>query len=180
MSSPISGLGLQGGYLPLAAAAADTGQATSTGSGTAGALGGTASSTSGSSTTSSSATSSNTSISSLSGTDTFLQLLVAQLKNQDPSSPMDTQSFVTELAQFNTVEQMLSLNQSIQTQTSAQQTTEGVAMLGKTVAYTVPGVGNNPSTTASGVVQGVSMSQNQTSLQIGTQQIPISEVTSVS
>lgn len=172
MSSPISGPGLQGGYLPAGAQAA----ATASGSGLATTTG----TTSGTSTGSGTSSANTSTISTLSGTDTFLQLLVAQLQNQDPSSPMDTQSFVTELAQFNTVEQMLSLNQSIQAQTSAQQATEGVAMLGKTVGYSVPGVGGNPSTTASGVVSGVTVAQNQVSLQVGTQQIPISEVTSVS
>jgi len=35
----------------------------------------------------------------------FLQLLVAQLKNQDPESPADGTQFVTQLAQFTTLEQ---------------------------------------------------------------------------
>ena len=35
----------------------------------------------------------------------FLQLLVAQLKNQDPTTPQDPTAFVTELAQFSQVEQ---------------------------------------------------------------------------
>jgi len=39
----------------------------------------------------------------------FLQLLVAQLKNQDPSNPSDSTQFVTQLAQFQTMEQ--SMNQ---------------------------------------------------------------------
>jgi flagellar basal-body rod modification protein FlgD len=37
----------------------------------------------------------------------FLQLLVAQLKNQNPMQPMDGTTFVTQLAQFNDVEQNL-------------------------------------------------------------------------
>jgi flagellar basal-body rod modification protein FlgD len=39
----------------------------------------------------------------------FLQLLVAQLQNQDPTNPTDSTQFVTQLAQFQTMEQ--SLNQ---------------------------------------------------------------------
>ena len=34
----------------------------------------------------------------------FLQLLVAQLKNQDPTQPMDSTTFVTQLAQFQQLE----------------------------------------------------------------------------
>jgi flagellar basal-body rod modification protein FlgD len=39
----------------------------------------------------------------------FLQLLVAQLQNQDPTDPADSTTFVTQLAQFQTMEQ--SMNQ---------------------------------------------------------------------
>jgi flagellar basal-body rod modification protein FlgD len=42
---------------------------------------------------------------SLAQEDVFLQLLVAQLKNQDPASPADGTTFVTQLAQFTTLEQ---------------------------------------------------------------------------
>jgi flagellar basal-body rod modification protein FlgD len=41
----------------------------------------------------------------LTSTDTFLQLLVAQLKNQDPLQPADSTAFVTQLATFSGVEQ---------------------------------------------------------------------------
>jgi flagellar basal-body rod modification protein FlgD len=43
--------------------------------------------------------------SSLASQDVFLQLLVAQLKNQDPSQPTDGTQFVTELAQFSTLQE---------------------------------------------------------------------------
>ena len=43
--------------------------------------------------------------SSLANQDVFLQLLVAQLKNQDPENPADGTAFVTQLAQFTTLEQ---------------------------------------------------------------------------
>jgi flagellar basal-body rod modification protein FlgD len=41
----------------------------------------------------------------LASQDVFLQLLVAQLKNQDPSQPTDGTQFVTELAQFSTLQE---------------------------------------------------------------------------
>jgi flagellar basal-body rod modification protein FlgD len=43
--------------------------------------------------------------SSLANQTVFLQLLVAQLKNQDPASPADGTQFITQLAQFTTLEQ---------------------------------------------------------------------------
>ena len=49
------------------------------------------------------------------GTDTFLQLLVTQLQNQDPLSPQDNSQFLAQLAQFTQVERL----QSIKTDMSA-------------------------------------------------------------
>ena len=42
---------------------------------------------------------------SLASEDVFLQLLVTQLKHQDPQSPTDGAQFVTQLAQFTALEQ---------------------------------------------------------------------------
>ncbi len=43
----------------------------------------------------------------------FLQLLVTQLKNQDPSNPADSTQFVTQLAQFQTMEQSMNQGENI-------------------------------------------------------------------
>jgi flagellar basal-body rod modification protein FlgD len=43
----------------------------------------------------------------------FLQMLMTQLKNQDPSSPMDANSFTQELVQFSGVEQQINTNTSL-------------------------------------------------------------------
>ncbi len=64
------------------------------------------SSTSGSSQTSSSSTPAATQ-------SMFLQLLVAQLQNQDPSNPMDGSTFVTQLAQMQQLEQSVNSGQDI-------------------------------------------------------------------
>ena len=45
--------------------------------------------------------------------DMFMSLLVAQLKNQDPLSPQDGTAFVAQLAQFNSLDQLVSIRQSI-------------------------------------------------------------------
>ncbi len=44
----------------------------------------------------------------------FLQLLVAQLKNQDPLNPTDGTQFMTQLAQMQQLEQSLNMSQDIQ------------------------------------------------------------------
>lgn len=47
--------------------------------------------------------------------DAFLQMLVAQLKNQDPMSPMDNQDFLAQMAQFSTVEELQNMSKNMTT-----------------------------------------------------------------
>lgn len=66
----------------------------------------------------------------------FLSMLMTQLKNQDPTSPMDTNQFTSELVQFSSVEQQINTNTSL---TQLIQLTQGgevmqaSAMTGKQV-----------------------------------------------
>ena len=43
----------------------------------------------------------------------FLQLLVAQIKNQDPANPSDGTQFLTQLAQFQQLEQSMNMGQDL-------------------------------------------------------------------
>jgi len=68
--------------------------------------------------------------------DTFLQLLTTQLKNQDPSSPMDTNQFTQQLVEYSQVEQQIDTNTNLQTlisQSSSQSAAYATSYLGKTV-----------------------------------------------
>jgi flagellar basal-body rod modification protein FlgD len=66
----------------------------------------------------------------------FLNLLMTQLQNQDPTSPMDANSFTSELVEFSSVEQQINTNTSL-TQliqlTQAADVTQSSALLGKQV-----------------------------------------------
>jgi flagellar basal-body rod modification protein FlgD len=56
----------------------------------------------------------------------FLKMLMTQLQNQDPTSPMDTNQFTTELVQFSSVEQQINTNTSL---TQLIQLTQGSEMM---------------------------------------------------
>jgi flagellar basal-body rod modification protein FlgD len=56
---------------------------------------------------------SNTTNKNQADSDMFMTLLVAQLKNQDPLAPQDGAAFVAQLAQFNSLEQLSGIRQSI-------------------------------------------------------------------
>lgn len=69
----------------------------------------------------------------------FLSLLMTQLQHQDPSSPMDSNQFTSELVQFSSVEQQISTNSNL-TQliqlTQANQIEQSASLIGKPVTVT--------------------------------------------
>src|SRR5271163_2804723 len=71
-----------------------------------------AAATSSSSSSSSSASSSSGPDNELTGND-FITLLAAQLQAQDPLNPIDPTTFVTQLVQFNQLEQLININQTL-------------------------------------------------------------------
>ena len=71
--------------------------------------------------------------------DTFLTLLTTQLKDQDPTSPMDSSTFTQQLVEYSQVEQQINSNTNLQTLISQGQTNSGAyatSYLGKTVTVT--------------------------------------------
>lgn len=73
--------------------------------------------------------------------NSFLNLLLTQLQNQDPSSPMDTNQFTSELVQFSEVEQQITTNGSLTTLIQATQGTETIqasGVVGKQVTINSP------------------------------------------
>ena len=103
-------------------------------------------------TTQSSSTTNTSPTSSLLSKDQFLQLMMAQLQNQNPMSPnsSDPTQYVSELAQFTALEQQTNTAQSTAQSAQANQATQALALLGHTVSYIDPS-GNS----GTGVVQKV-------------------------
>ncbi|MBF0246151.1 MAG: hypothetical protein HQL31_12930 [Planctomycetes bacterium] len=64
----------------------------------------------------------------------FLELLVAQMKNQDPLSPMERCEFISELAQLESLDEQIKTNESNQALLLQSSLATGSSMIGKLVA----------------------------------------------
>ncbi|WP_027233066.1 flagellar hook assembly protein FlgD [Phyllobacterium sp. UNC302MFCol5.2] len=64
---------------------------------------------------------------------TFLKLLVAQMKNQDPTQPMDATQQVTQLAQFSSVEQAVQTNTKLDQLLASSSLQQADGIIGRTV-----------------------------------------------
>jgi len=74
------------------------------------------------------------------GQEAFLELMLTQIKNQDPLSPMESGDFLSQIAQFGTVNGITELNKSFAALTSSLQSSQALqasTLVGNTVL--VPG-----------------------------------------
>ncbi|WP_412057584.1 flagellar hook assembly protein FlgD [Bartonella sp. DGB2] len=67
--------------------------------------------------------------------NTFVKLLTAQLKNQDPTKPMDSTQFVSQLASFSAVEQAMKTNEWLSMLLASNQVANAGGYIGKYVQY---------------------------------------------
>jgi len=72
------------------------------------------------------------------GKDAFLQLLITQLQNQDPTNPMDDKEFIAQMAQFSSLEQMTNMTTALENLTQLQQQSQLIefnSFIGKDVKW---------------------------------------------
>ncbi|MGU3359015.1 flagellar hook assembly protein FlgD [Methylobacterium sp. M6A4_1b] len=83
--------------------------------------------------TTAAATKTATGIAASMNADTFLTLLMTQLKNQDPTKPMDSTAYVSELATFSQVEQATKTNTKLDSLLSSSFLSQADQIIGRTV-----------------------------------------------
>lgn len=88
------------------------------------------------------------------GKDDFLKLLITQLQNQDPTSPMENTEFISQMAQFSSLEQMTNMSSSFSKMAAYISSSEATSTLGKTVELDIG------DTNVQGVVEGATRGKN--------------------
>jgi len=113
------------------------------------------------------------------GKEAFMELLVQQLKNQDPLSPMDNDKFVAQLTQLSSLEGIQNLNDNMvglamlqQGNALMSQLTQSAALIGKEVSYMDLNTGEE----RSGTVQSVKMEDGLAVLNIDGVDVPLPSV----
>jgi flagellar basal-body rod modification protein FlgD len=94
--------------------------------------------------------------------DTFLKILVAQMKMQDPTKPTDSSQFMAQMAQFSTVEQLTNLGKTSAAAAASAKVNQAVGLLGRTATYA-----GGDGSAVSGVVERVDMEDSGPTLTVG-------------
>ncbi|MFT7679563.1 MAG: flagellar basal-body rod modification protein FlgD [Planctomycetota bacterium] len=112
----------------------------------------------------------------------FMALLVAQLQNQDPTSPMEGQDFSAQLAQFSSLEEMQSMNKNLELMANLNQEnallsqlTTASGLIGMNVDYIDPNTGESQS----GEVGSVRLEAGLTMVRVGGLDVPLANVLEV-
>ena len=88
------------------------------------------------------------------GKDDFLKLLLTQLSHQDPTSPMDNNEFIAQMAQFSSLEQINNMSASFAKMAALLNSSDAVNTIGKEVEVNVG------DTTVKGVVEAATRGSN--------------------
>jgi flagellar basal-body rod modification protein FlgD len=108
------------------------------------------------------------------GQDTFLKLMVAQLRNQDPMNPQDSAEFLAQTAQFTTVEKLTTMAAQTSQALTLQRDLGAAGMVGRTVSYTA-----DDGSQAQGAVDSVRFTDTGPVLEVGSVEVPLDSVLGV-
>ena len=106
--------------------------------------------------------------------EVFLALLVAQLRNQDPTSPMDTTEMMAQSTQLASMEQLTAVADTTRESFGLQMRVAASALLGREVAWT-----DAEGVRRTGVVDGVDFSGTVPTVTVGGTAVPLDAVAAV-
>jgi flagellar basal-body rod modification protein FlgD len=104
----------------------------------------------------------------------FMQMLVAQLRYQDPMNPADTSEFLSQSAQFTALEKMQNVADAVGMVLGGQMAFGASSLVGRTVTYTLA-----DGTEGQGVVRGVTFDTTGPVLDVDGTDVPLVNVQSV-
>ena len=110
------------------------------------------------------------------GKDDFMKLLLATLKYQDPTQPMDTGKLLEQTSTMTNMEQMINMTEASKKSFESQQRAQGTSMVGKTAVYDLIDKEGNAATTA-GTIEAVEfLAEGKILCHIGGEKIPMEDI----
>lgn len=106
--------------------------------------------------------------------DAFLQLMVTQMRYQDPSSPMDTTQMMQQTSQMTTVEQLTTLVSASQAAFASQQQLSASGLIGKDVTWA-----DADGVQSQGSVSAVRFTADGPLLRVGDADVPLGQLVDV-
>lgn len=106
------------------------------------------------------------------GKDDFLRILVTQLQHQDPMQPLEDREFISQMAQFSTLEQMTKIA-DLQHKSNSMQQFQAFQLVGKGLE----GISNNQ--VVSGIVSEVRMKNGIAVLRVNGKEISLEDIVKV-
>ncbi|MFV0287323.1 MAG: flagellar hook assembly protein FlgD [Demequina sp.] len=105
--------------------------------------------------------------------EVFMALLVAQLRNQDPSSPMDTTEMMSQQTQLASMEKLTELSQISQEQFALSMRVAAMGLVGQQVSYT-----DSEGTLVTGVASSASFADAVPTIAVGDESIALDRIMS--
>jgi len=105
----------------------------------------------------------------------FMQILLAQLKNQNPLEPMDNQQMMNQMVSLNTMQEIQAMSANIKQLSGSNTASLAASLIGKQVKAAL-----SDGTTIEGVVDSTTIANGIYFLNIGDKQVTLSEIISIS
>lgn len=109
------------------------------------------------------------------GKDSFLKILVTQLKHQDPTKPLEDREFISQMAQFSSLEQMTNMNKDFSKLLKASESSEANSFLGKEI----DSFNSITNRRVSGKVNSVKYDETGVKLVVGKDEVSLGDVSAV-
>jgi flagellar basal-body rod modification protein FlgD len=108
--------------------------------------------------------------------NSFINLLVAQLQNQDPMNPMSNTEILQQMSQIQSIQATTNLTSTLQSVVLGQNVSTGSSLLGQTITGLTDGTNAQ---TITGTVSGVTIADGVAKLQVGSDTISLNNVTAI-
>lgn len=105
------------------------------------------------------------------GKNDFLNLLAAQLRQQNPLDPVDNAQFMAQTAQFNTLEQLQKMNETLEAAMGMNALSQASTLIGRQVIAL-----NTDNTRIEGIVKEVTLQDGKPMLLVGDTAVPLDNV----